>query len=211
MRETRFTFPSTEKLITRRAALGSIGAVSAAIAVGGCETQAELPNYAAITFSHRRSIRVRAGNVVARTTFVKPFKAPNVEHDFPLDLGETAERWAKDRLETDGGNGTITYTVLDASVIETPLEKTEGFTGLVTADQSERYDGTVRVLVEASDATTGQTAETEVTVKRSVTIPEDATFNEREKVWYQMTEKLMADLDTQLEAAIRKHLSGFVS
>lgn len=211
MCETRVPFPLNTDTVTRRAALGSIGSVAVALALGGCETQAELPNYAAITFAHRKSIRVRVGNVVARTTFVKPLKAPNVEHDFPVDLGETAERWARDRLAAEGGDGTITYTVLDASVIETPLEKTDGITGLVTADQSERYEGTIKVLVEAADATTGQTAETEVSVKRSVTIPEDATFNEREKVWYQLTEKLMADLDRQLEAAIRKHMSDFVS
>ncbi len=209
MRQTRIRHPETTS-VTRRTAITLIGSAAAGFALTGCETEAQLPKYAAITFTHRPSIRVRAGNVVARTTFVKPLKAPNVEHDFPVDLGKTAERWARDRLETEGGDGTITYTVLDASVIETPLETSEGLTGLLTADQSERYEGTIRVRLEAEDPSTGQTGETEVAVKRSVTIPEDATYNEREKIWYQMTEKLMTDLDRQLENAIQQHLSAFV-
>lgn len=211
MRETRFRFSEALPAITRRTALAMVGSAAAGMAVTGCETEAQLPKYAAITFNHRRAINIRAGNVVARTTFVKPLKAPNVEHDFPVDLSKTAERWAHDRLDATGGDGTLTYTVLDASVVETPLEKSDGITGLLTADQSERYEGTVRVRVEAEDPSTGQTGQTEVEVKRSVTIAEDATFNEREKVWYQMTEKLMRDLDRQLEAAIQKHLSAFLS
>jgi hypothetical protein len=39
--------------------------------------------------------------------------------------------------------------------------------------------------------------------RRSVTVPEDITLNEREKVWYKLTEDTMNDLNDQLEETIK--------
>lgn len=45
---------------------------------------------------------------------------------------------------------------------------------------------------------------------RSQTVAEDMTLNEREAVWFQMTESAMRELDQKLEAAIRDKLRVFV-
>jgi hypothetical protein len=39
---------------------------------------------------------------------------------------------------------------------------------------------------------------------RSITVPEDASLNERERTWYELTEKLMNDMNTQLEETLRQ-------
>ena len=94
-------------------------------------------------------------------------------------------------------------------MVETALEKETGLTGLVTADQGHRYEATLVASLKAVDLNQQKSAETTVTVKRSTTVIEDATFNEREKVWYELTEKLMADFNAEMEKAVAQHMTLF--
>ena len=41
-------------------------------------------------------------------------------------------------------------------------------------------------------------------------MPEGASLNDRERTWYEMTEKLMADMDAELETTLREELSRYV-
>lgn len=177
--------------------------------VAGCETHVEVPSYARITFNHLPPITLDVATVTAKSLYQKPLIAPNVEHEFPVDIAKTAEGWVPGRLRAEGAAGTATLTVIDASVVETKLDKETGLTGLVTTDQGHRYDATLTATLSAEDLTSQRAAEATVTVKRSQTVPEDATFNEREKIWYEMTEKLMADFNTEMEKAIGEHMALF--
>ena len=47
-------------------------------------------------------------------------------------------------------------------------------------------------------------------VRRSQTVPEDITLAGRERVWYEMTEKMMTDLDTVMSKNIDTHLADFI-
>ena len=184
-------------------------ALAAAVFATACETHVEVPSYAAITFSHLPPIALNVAGTEAETFYNKPLSAPNVEHEFPVDIAKTAEGWIGDRVQPVGAAGTATLTVLEASVVETALEKKTGLTGLVTADQGHRYDATLVASLKAVDLNAQKSAETTITVKRSQTVPEDATFNEREKIWYELTEKLMADFDSQMAKAIDDHMTLF--
>ncbi|WP_425407284.1 hypothetical protein [Hwanghaeella sp.] len=177
--------------------------------VAGCETHVEVPSYARITFNHLPPITLDVATVTAKSLYQKPLIAPNVEHEFPVDIAKTVEGWVPGRLRAEGAAGTATLTVIDASVVETKLDKETGLTGLVTTDQGHRYDATLTATLSAEDLTSQRAAEATVTVKRSQTVPEDATFNEREKIWYEMTEKLMADFNTEMEKAIGEHMALF--
>jgi hypothetical protein len=46
--------------------------------------------------------------------------------------------------------------------------------------------------------------------QRSRTVPEDVTLNDREKVWFEMTEALMNDLNASLERQIYYNMGDFV-
>jgi hypothetical protein len=126
---------------------------------------------------------------------------PNVEHLFPDTPGDAAARWAGERLVAAGPANRARYIVREASVTETRLKTKSGLTGALTTDQSERYDARVVVEIQiiAADGSTGVAT---VEVERSLTVPENATLNERERTWRELMQKLMADLDTQLEKTI---------
>ena len=177
--------------------------------VAACETHVEVPSYARITFNHLPPITLDVASVSAKTIYQQPLTAPNVEHEFPVDIAKTAENWVNGRLRAGGASGDATLSILDASVVETKLAKETGLTGLVTTDQGHRYDATLTASLSAEDLSNQRAAEATVTVKRSQTVPEDATFNEREEIWYEMTEKLMADFNAELEKAIDQHMALF--
>ena len=179
------------------------------LALSACETQIERPTYAELTFTHKEPIYLG----VARIDIVKAYQptsaAPHVEMEFPVSPLDTAARWAQDRLKAVGTSGTATVTITEASAVETELAQEGGLTGAFTTEQSERYDGTLAMAVEVFDPN-GSNGNTFAEVKRSITVPEDASLNDRERTWYSLTEKLARDLDKRMSENIRNHLSLFV-
>ena len=47
-------------------------------------------------------------------------------------------------------------------------------------------------------------------MSRSRTVREDASLNDREAVWFTMTEALLNDFDKELEKNIRQYLLGYL-
>jgi hypothetical protein len=71
--------------------------------------------------------------------------------------------------------------------------------------QSARYDGVVEVRSDF-----GRQAYAGATVKRSRTVSEDISEAELRRVWYEMTEKMLHDLDRQLEDGIGQYLAKYL-
>lgn len=187
------------------------GLVLAVVALAACETRVETPRYADITFAHQAPIALDVAEIEVVRVYRPTAQPPNVELEFPVSPLDTAARWAVDRLRAVGSSGRATVRILDASVVERPLDKTEGVTGLFTTDQAEQYDARYLVELSAEDPDRGIAARTTAEVARSRTAPEGLTFNEREALWYAMTEKLAADLDRQMTDNIRAHLGAFLA
>ena len=45
---------------------------------------------------------------------------------------------------------------------------------------------------------------------RTQTAPEDVTINQREKIWFEMTEAMMREFDAAMAAEVQKNLSAFL-
>jgi len=165
--------------------------------------------FADITFDHLPDIRLDVGAIKIEQAYVAPGKAPNVDHRFPVPPKDAARRWAEDRLVAQGDRLTFRYIVREASAVETVLKTKSGVTGLITTDQSERYEVHIVVEMQILDGPQVQgTASAEA--RRSVTVPEDITLKEREQVWYKLTEDVMKDLDVQLEETIRSAFFPYI-
>ena len=165
--------------------------------------------FADITFAHLPDIRLDVGDVRIEQTYVSPGRDPNVEHIFPVKPEDAALRWGQDRLEAEGDRLVFRYIVREASVTETALETESGVTGLLTTDQAERYDARIVIDMEILDGRQVQaTASTEA--RRFITVPEGISLKEREQVWYDLTDNLMNDLNTQLEETIRSAFFPYV-
>ena len=175
-----------------------------------CETPVSAPQFPDITFGHMPPIRLDVADVEFVAEYAPPQAPPNVEHLFPVRPAAAVKRWAEERIEPAGVMRRAKVTLVNAAVIEVPLDKKSGLAGVFWNEQSERYDGIVEVRVEIVDDRGFTVGRVRAVAQRSQTVPEDVTLNEREQVWYKLTEALMKDLDAELENSIRKYLQEYV-
>jgi len=187
-------------------------AAAAAIFAGflaACSMDDPSNRFAQLTYQHLPDINLDVAEIQIEQAYVTPGQPPNVDHLFPVQPKDAAVRWAQDRLVARGDRLIFRYIVREASAVETALPVSGGITGMVTTDQSERYELHLVVEMQILDGRQIQgTAKAEA--RRSLTVPEDSSLKEREQVWYRLTEQTMRDLDQQLEQTIREAFFPYI-
>ncbi|MDJ0944629.1 MAG: hypothetical protein QNJ30_14280 [Kiloniellales bacterium] len=181
----------------------------AALALAGCEITPERNIYPELTYQHLDPIRLDVRDIVVEQAYTPPLSEPNVDHDFPVKPMDAAARWAQDRLVAAGATKTATFVIRDAAVVEVPLEQSGGVTGALTTEQSERYDAHLEVQIVIKDDRGWEEVNLVTEVNRTLTVSEDVTLNEREKAWYELTEKLMADMNERLDEGIEQNFQRY--
>jgi hypothetical protein len=198
--------PDRRTVLFRLPALAA--ATAALLALGACETTVPRSGFPEIGFAHLPPINVAVGRVDVVRAYAPPSKAPNVDHMFPVTPAATAERWARDRLKAVGGPGVLRAVIVNAAVVEVPLKQSGGLKGAFTTEQSERYDGEIEIRLEIE--TPGATANVTSRAQRRRTVPENISLADREKIWFQMVEAMMIDLNESLERQARKNFAGWI-
>ena len=181
-----------------------------AIVVAGCAAEVQKPGFPQISFAHLQPISLNVARVEVENRYVSPAARPNVEHEFPVSPAAVAMNWGRDRLRAAGASGVARVVVRRASVVEVPLKRSEGVKGLFTRDQSERYDAVIDMMAEIRDEAGNVRVTVESTAKRSRTVSENISLIEREKVWFEMTEAMMSDLNMVLENQMRIHMKAWI-
>lgn len=194
--------------MSRSPALASILAV--VFLLTGCATEVQKPGFSQISFAHLQPISLNVARIEVENRYVSPATRPNVEHEFPVSPAAVASNWGRDRLRAVGQSGVTRVVVRRASVVEVPLKRTTGVTGAFTRDQSERYDAIIDMMVELRDADGNVRVTAESTAKRSRSVSENVSLIEREKIWFEMTETMMSDLNTALENQVRIHMKEWI-
>ena len=77
-------------------------------------------------------------------------------------------------------------------------------------DQSERYDAVIELEAEIRDEVGNSRVTIETKVSRSQTVAENITLIERDKIWFDMTEAMMSDLNAELEKQIRIYMKKWI-
>jgi len=163
-----------------------------------------------LSFTHLPAISLGVGQKEVVSNYLVPLKEPNVEHRMATSPQKAFSLWVSQRIATRGQAGVAKFTLEDASVIEVPLERTKGVKGLFTKDQSERYEATLKAKVELFDPSGKKLGFASAQVKRTITVGESVSLNEREQIWFELVEALMKDFDKTFEANMRTHLTSWV-
>ena len=182
--------------------------VLVAALLGGCDTPVPSRNFPDISFTHKTPYKLDVALIEIEP---KPAPASNkgvVVHELPVSLTKVAEQWANQRLQAVGASGTALVTIEKASVVEQSLKKTPGVRGAFTTDQTERYIGELQVSISIMDNRGQALARAGST--RTRTIAEDATLAEREKLWFDMVEKLAWGMDAEMDKQIPQHLANYL-
>lgn len=178
--------------------------------LSACQAAPRAPVYPDLTFANLAPFRFDAASLEIVEAYKPPLKPPNVEHEFPLTPAAAARRWAADRVKAVGTQGLVRFIVREASVVEVPLKRTEGLKGLITEDQAERYDARLVIEIEVRDERGFKRGFVSAVAKRSRTVPENMTLNERDQIFFEITEALMQDINAELEKQVITHLARFL-
>jgi hypothetical protein len=184
--------------------------LSAALLLVACESTPQRPTFADIRFTDEPPIRIDAAGVDIERVFRSTLQAPFVEHLFPVTPERAMESWARDRLQATGTNRRVRVRIIDASVKEIELPRTTGISGAFTTDQAQRYDATAEMSVDLMSDRGFPERSVSAKASRSRSVAENITPNDRERVWYELTRALMADLDAELERQIRSNFGFYV-
>ena len=176
--------------------------------LAACETPAPAQKFPDLTFVHLGALNLNVASVEVVSDYRAPLKKPNVEHLFPAPPDHALKRWARDRLKAGGERGLARFVIAQAAVTETPLKMKTGLTGAFTTDQAERYDAVIEATLEIFGADGIRKGFASARVTRSRTVAEDISLNDREKMWFGLTEALMKNFNTEMENNIRSHLGG---
>jgi hypothetical protein len=173
-----------------------------------CDTPNPAVTFPELTFAHKPKIQLNVAKIEIINEYRMPFETPNVEHRIPIAPGAAAEKWAADVLMPVGNRGTALFVITRASVIEEKLKTTKGLKGLIAIEQSEEYEAALDARIEILDGTRRlATAKTSIT--RTQTAREDATPNQRSKLWYALVERLMLEFDGEIrkqgDTYLREH------
>lgn len=179
--------------------------------LGACTDGAPAPRLDAPSFAASTPISFTIRDVQVREEYKSPLAPPNVEHFFPATPAESVKQWVAERIRTTGHERTLEVVIKDASVIEVPLPRTEGFKGIFTKDQALRYDASlvVELRMYGPESALAE-ASTEVRVTRSDTVGEDASPAAREQLFWRMNNELMQALNAELEKNIYQYFGPYL-
>jgi hypothetical protein len=194
----------------RRHAAGCAIVLAAVLLLGACDTPPHREPFPELTYQYLPLIRLDVARIEIVEAYPKASDPARVEEDFPTPPGEAAAHWGRDRLQAAGPDGVARFIVLEASVTDVPLPRTTGLAGVVTNDQSDRYDAVLKVRLEVENRGGGQTGLVTAEARETATAAEDMTLNERERLWFEMTHRLMDRINAELERQIGAHLGAFM-
>lgn len=202
-------FVRSPRLLGR--ALGLALAATAVLASSGCNTPPPQQRLPQISFSHSRPFQLNVGQLEVVSEYQAPGREPNIEHLMPISPAQAATQWAQDRLRPMGRAGSARFVIRDAKVVEIDLKTDKGFKGLFKEEQAQRYEANLEVAVQVMDERgMFPVAEVVARASRSQTVPEGITLNQRDKVWFEMTEAMMKDINGQLENTIPQYMNQYL-
>jgi hypothetical protein len=183
-----------------------------AAGLAGCDTPPPRESFPKLTYGYLPPYRLAVQHVEVVNAYRSPMTAPNVEQDFPVSPAGTAAQWGRDRLIALGGVDRAIYTVLRGDAVEVLAAQNDsgGMFSDFTEHQSERYDLNIAVQLQIIDPTGRVTAAVNAKATRSRTVADDATLNERERVWFRLTEAAMKDLNASLERSIPLYMQSYL-
>lgn len=187
-----------------------LAAVVLALAVAACDMPAPQQQMPQLTYSHLKAFRLDVGRLELVDEYRPPLRAPNVEHLMPVSPEAAAKRWAQDRLQPMGRAGTARFIIRNAAVTETPLKVDAGVSGLFKKQQETRYEASLEVVFQILDERQFPKSEVVARAARSRTVPEGITLNDRDRVWYDMVEALVQDINQQMDGLVGQYMAPWL-
>jgi hypothetical protein len=163
-----------------------------------------------LDYSDRAPLRLAVDSVAVQSAYTSPGQAPYVEHTLVLAPEEALRRLLEQRLQAAGGAGRLQAVIVDASVEDETLETETGVGGWLTTQPASRLTSRIKVRVDQLDDAGMVTRSVTTAATRSRSVPEGATFVERQRIAYELVQSLVDDLDAALLAGLRESFGELI-
>lgn len=199
-------------ITSRRDFLKLAGLGVPAAALTSCADVPPMPQFPQLTYSALGRFSFEAQRIEIAQDYRPPLAPPNVEHLFVQPPVDVLRRWANDRLAVSGrGDHYVRFVITDARVTETQLARESGVRATFTNEQAQRYDGRIEAAVEIRQVRGNfRDGFATATATRTRSVAENITLNDRERVWYEMVEQMMGDINAELDRQIRATMPRFL-
>ena len=154
-------------------------------------------------------VRIDVARIDVVNDYVSPLSNPNVEYFAPTPPVNAIRRFIEERFVAIGSVGTMRVLIRDGSIKEVSLPRSSGLQGLVTQDETERYDGrlAVRIEVERNDTS----ASYDTSAERAKIVREGTTLADRERALNELTQSLIDDLTARIRDGLITTLAPYVA
>lgn len=195
----------------RRTLLQGIVAVGLAATLAACSSAPEKLILPEISFQHQPKLTFAASSVETIQEYQPTAQPPHIELAIPQPPSAVAARWTRDRVVVDNSQPyRLTVVIKKASVTEDDLKKTPGLRGSFTDDQIARFNVEVEMAIELRDGRGFRVSEASASARRSNTLNEKATLNDRDRMIHELVRDTMMDVDRELERNIRQYMPLYV-
>ncbi|MBN8828683.1 MAG: hypothetical protein J0H68_08245 [Sphingobacteriia bacterium] len=151
--------------------------------------------------------------IIIESNYSSPITYPNVEHLAPISLERAFRDWVKYNVtETGKGNATLKIIINDASMKEKTLETEKSFTSKFKYEQNREYTARLDIhfhIYEGDDITPKTLME--ISVVRSRTGNNEDAPAQKERLFYELTQKMLIDTTAQIEENIYNYLSNYLN
>jgi len=183
---------------TRRSFIVAGICLGSGLSLVSCAPPPEIPAFPDLRFTSEPPFLLQAGQIEIRTLY-QPTAG---ESRFPVPPVRAMQNWARDRLRASGQGGSARFTIANASATAKNLPVQGGISGTFTDQVSQQYDVAVDAALEILDRQGVALRSMRVTARRSRSVLQSATANDRERVRYALVRDLMADFDSQAQSRI---------
>ncbi|MBK67019.1 MAG: hypothetical protein CMP22_02680 [Rickettsiales bacterium] len=114
-------------------------------------------------------------------------------------------RLVNNRVRPTGGANVLSLTIERSDVIEKPIEPEDGLEAMFTIQNSQVLDAYLTVFVELLDPNNRPLQAHRVQVKRKVSIPSNASLNEKNKIVFELSEAVLKDFDQKFTEILKRH------
>ncbi len=164
------------------------------------------------SFKNTQPISIDVSDIRVREEYQPDPQRHHVEKYFPTTPAEGVKFWVQDRLKATGSSRILEVVILDASVVHKDLPTKAGFNDAFYEEPSEQFDGRIAVELKIyGDQGSLPEANIQAEVSNMRQLKEDASPEQRDGLYAEITRDLLTKLDKSLENRIRQYFSKYLT
>jgi hypothetical protein len=164
-----------------------------------------------LDYQNISALYVSAGSVDVITQFRPTLESSKAAAAFTTRPEDALNRYAVQRLKAQGGEGTLRFTIEDATVKHAVVDPDNSVMKWADVGKQDRYDLNIRVGLSKIEGDNRKSANAVLEMERFITVPQSFSIAKREKTLRDFMQKVVGEMDGMVTTALRDRLSLAVS